>query len=80
MTWEGMASIGYTSITTSGFLAAYALAIGANNFQIGMLASLPFIMQLLQIPSIYLVEKVRFRKAISVISWFIAQLLWFPIA
>lgn len=80
MTWEGMASTGFTSITTSGFLAAYALAIGANNFQIGMLASLPFIMQLLQIPSIYLVEKVRSRKAISVIAWFIAQLLWFPIA
>jgi MFS family permease len=80
MTWEGMASIGYTSITSSGFLAAYALALGADKFQIGILAALPFLMQLLQIPSIFLVEKVRRRKAITVISWSLAQLIWFPIA
>ena len=80
MTWEGMASLGFTSITTSGFLAAYALALGADNFQIGILAALPFLMQLLQIPAIFLVEKVRRRKLISVISWFLTQLIWFPVA
>ena len=63
MTREGMASMGFNSITTSGFLAAFALALGANNLQIGVLAAIPFIMQLLQIPTILLVEKVRRRKA-----------------
>lgn len=80
MSLEGMASMGYTSIITSGFLAAYALVLGANNFQIGVLAALPFIMQTLQIPAILLVEKLRRRKAISVVTWLIAQLLWFPVA
>jgi MFS family permease len=75
-----MASNGFTSITTSGILAAFALALGANNFQIGVLAAIPFIMQPLQIPVILLVEKLRRRKAIAVISWFLAQLLWFPVA
>ncbi len=80
MTWEGITSNGFTSITTSGFLAAYALALGADNVQIGILAALPFIMQLLQIPAVLLIEKTRRRKSIAVVSWFIAQLLWFPIA
>ena len=79
-TFEGMAAIGLFSITTSGFLAAFALALGANNLQIGILAALPFMMQTLQLPSIWLVEKFRRRKVIALMSWVPAQLLWFPIA
>jgi MFS family permease len=79
-TLEGMASLGLFSITTSGFLAAFALALGANNLQIGILAAIPFIMQILQLPSIWLVEKFRKRKAIALLTWLPAQLLWFPIA
>jgi len=54
-----MVSLGFNSISTSGILAAFALVLGANNFQIGILAAIPFIMQLLQMPSIWLVEKLR---------------------
>jgi len=79
-TFEGMAALGLFSITTSGFLAAFALALGANNLQIGILAALPFIMQTLQLPSIWLVERFRRRKAIALMTWVPAQLLWFPIA
>lgn len=79
-TFEGMAALGFFSITTSGFLAAFALALGANNFQIGILAALPFLMQILQLPSIWLVEKFRKRKAIALMTWLPAQLLWFPMA
>ncbi len=79
-TLEGMAALGLFSITTSGFLAAFALALGANNLQIGILAAIPFITQILQLPSIWFVEKFRRRKAIALITWFPAQLLWFPIA
>jgi MFS family permease len=80
LTWEGTVSLGFSSITTSGFLAAFALAIGANNLQIGILAAIPFLMQIVQIPAIWLVEKIRRRKEIAVLSWFPAQLLWIPIA
>ena len=58
LTLEGAFAMGFFSITTSGFLAAFALALGANNLQIGVLAALPFIMQILQLPVIWLVEKV----------------------
>jgi len=80
LTWEGTVSLGFNSITTSGFLAAFALALGANNLQIGILAAIPFLAQIVQIPVILVVEKIRRRKAMAVLSWFSSQLLWFPIA
>lgn len=80
MTWEGVASMAMFSVTTSGLLAAFALALGANNFQIGILAALPFITQPLQIPAILLVERLRWRKAIALASWIPAQLMWLLIA
>jgi hypothetical protein len=80
MIWEGIASLAMFSVTTSGLLAGFALALGANNLQIGILSAIPFIMQLLQIPSIWLLEQLRWRKAISVLSWLPAQLMWVLVA
>lgn len=80
LTWEGTASMGFFSITTSGFLAAYALALGCNNFQIGILAALPFLAQPIQILAIPLVERFRRRKIITLAFWIPSQLLWLPIA
>ncbi len=80
MTWEGVTSIAMYSVTTSGLLTAFALALGANSFQIGILAAIAFIMQPIQVPSILLVERLRLRKAIAVLTWFPAQGLWIPIA
>ena len=80
LTFEGIASMGFGSIAGSGFLAAYALILGANNLQIGILAALPFITQPLQIPMIIVIERLRRRKLLVVPSWFAAQLLWIPIA
>jgi len=80
LTLEGMASHGFFSITTSGFLAAFALALGANNLQIGILAAIPFITQPLQLAVIPLVERIRLRKAMAIGAWIPAQLLWIPIA
>lgn len=79
-TREGTAALGFWSITTSGFLAGYALAVGCNNLQIGILASLPLITQPMQLLFIPLVERVRWRKAISLFTWVPAQLLWLPMA
>ncbi len=80
LTWEGTVSLGLWSITTSGFLAAYALALGCNNLEIGFLAAIPLLMQPLQILAIPIVEKFRRRKIITLASWVPAQLLWILIA
>jgi len=49
--FEGMASMGLFSIMTSGLIVAFALALGANNLQVGILAALPSIMQVLHLPA-----------------------------
>jgi MFS family permease len=46
----------------------FAVALGAGNFAIGVLAAVPFCVQLLQIPGVLLVESFRARRAISVWS------------
>ncbi len=78
--FEGMASTGMFSVVSSGLIVAFALALGANNLQIGVLAALPFLMQVLQIPTVWLVERFRRRKVIALVTWFPAQMLWFPMA
>jgi MFS family permease len=80
MTLEGTATMGFFNITGSGILVAFALALGANNMHIGIMAAIPFVMQIVQIPAVWLVEKIRMRKLIVILSWFPSQLFWFPIA
>jgi len=78
--FEGMASISMFSVVSSGLIVAFALALGANNLQIGILAALPSLMQVLQLPAVWLVERFRRRKVIALMTWFLAQMMWFPIA
>lgn len=63
---------GYSSATaalTSGvILTAFALHLGASNIVVGILASAPFLGQLLQGPAVLLVERLRARKAIAAIT------------
>ena len=80
LTLESMASSGFASITSSAFLVAFALALGANNFQIGILAGIPLITDLFQIPAVWFIEKLRYRKVVVVSTWLISQLLWLPVA
>jgi MFS family permease len=64
--YDGLASEAMGSLTTGVFLAGFAVALGASNFAIGVLASVPFFVQLLQIPAVILVEHIRARRAICV--------------
>jgi MFS family permease len=63
---------GYSSATaalSSGvILTAFALHLGASNLTVGILASAPFLGQLLQAPAVLLIERLRTRKAIAVVS------------
>ena len=78
--WESVSTMGLGSMLQSGFLTAYALLLGANNLQIGIMAALPFIMQPLQLIQTPIVERVRRRKLLAVAAWTAGQALWIPIA
>ncbi|BER92176.1 MFS transporter [Atrimonas thermophila] len=64
---DGIASQAMATLTGGIFLTAFALRFGANNTFIGILAALPALANLIQIPSIYLVEWLRNRRLICVV-------------
>ncbi|MDP8261948.1 MAG: MFS transporter [Candidatus Ancaeobacter aquaticus] len=68
-------------IFTSGvFLVGIALHLGASNFEIGLIAAIPPLSQLIQIPAIYLIEAVNNRKKIVLASAFISRFAWLFVA
>lgn len=62
--YDALASEAMGTLTTGVFLVGFAVELGASNFAIGLLASVPFFVQLLQIPAVVAVERVRARRAI----------------
>jgi MFS family permease len=64
------------SLTSGAILIALALFWGANEFQLGMLAALPFIAQLVQIPLSILLEKRQGYKSVTVSSAAVGRLMW----
>ena len=66
--YDALASEAMGTLTTGVFLVGFAVALGAGNFAIGMLAAVPFCVQLLQIPAVLLVERWRARRDICVCS------------
>jgi len=64
--FDALASEAMGTLTTGVFLVGFAVALGADNFAIGVLAAVPA--QLLQIPAVLLVERWRVRRDICVVS------------
>src|SRR3546814_6829510 len=64
---EALFSNTTAALTTGVVLTAFALHLGANNATIGLLAAIPFLTQLAQIPALALVERLRERKRIAVL-------------
>jgi MFS family permease len=64
--YDALASEAMSTLATGVFLTGYAVALGANNLAIGMLAAVPSAVQFLQFPAVVLVERIRRRRAISV--------------
>lgn len=61
------------SLSGGVVLAAFALALGAGPIQIGLLAAIPYIAQVAQLPAIALVERVRQRRKIGVLAVTVAR-------
>jgi MFS family permease len=69
MTWQGITSQVRITLTESVFLVGFAVTVlNAPNTLIGVLAAIPFLAQLLQIPSVYIIHRAGKRKTINVIT------------
>lgn len=77
---DGMYAQAVGALTSGVILVGYALALGASNFVIGLLAAVPFLAQLAQIPAVALVERWRRRRLISVSALAVARLILLPLA
>ena len=76
---EGLAAEAMATFTGGTFLVAMAVLLNASNFQIGLLAALPTLTNIFQLLSIWLVQKYKNRRAISVICSFFARVPLFAI-
>jgi len=77
---DGIASQSMGILTGGAFLIAFAIKLGASNLMIGLLAAIGPLSQLFQLPSIFLVEKIRNRRAITVTAAVLGRLCWLLIA
>ncbi len=77
---DGLTTQTMGTLTGGVFLVAFALMLGASNMVIGLLAAIPSLAQLIQIPAIYIVEKYRIRRAICVYSTALSRIFWLVIA
>lgn len=76
---EGLAAEAMATFTGGTFLVAMAVLLNASNFQIGLLAALPTLTNIFQLLSIWLVQRYKNRRAISVICSFFARVPLFMI-
>ena len=79
MVWEGLTSEALATVQVMGYLAAYALALGANNLQVGIVSAVPLATLIVQVPAILLIERFRVRKAIGLPAWLLAHLMMIPV-
>lgn len=77
---DGVASQAMGILTGGAFLVAFAVKLGASNFAIGLLAAIGPLAQLLQLPSILIIEKIRNRRFITVIAAALSRVCWLIIA
>lgn len=77
--YEGICSQIMGALTGGAFLVAFALSIGASNKVIGLLAAIGPMTQLLQIPSVALVDRLRLRKLITIVAVSLSRIFWIAI-
>lgn len=74
---DGVCSQVLGNLTGGVFLVAFALYLGASNAVIGLLSAMGPLTQILQLPAIFLVEKVGNRRSLVVLSSLFSRLFWF---
>jgi MFS family permease len=61
------------TLAVGAILTAFAIQLGASNFLIGLLAAIPHLSQLAQLPAMYTVDRVKSRRAVYTWSGYVAR-------
>ncbi|XOV89243.1 MAG: MFS transporter [Pseudomonadota bacterium] len=68
------------TLAVGAFLTALAIDLGASNLMIGVLAAIPHLAQLAQVPALFTVDRVRQRRKVYLIAGFVARPMLLVIA
>lgn len=77
--YEGVLAHVFTTLTTGVFLTGFALYLGMDEFMIGLLGAMPFMVAVFQVPASHLMEKRGGRKKVWFWSSAIARVTWLPV-
>lgn len=77
---DGLATHAMVTLTSGIFLVGYALELGASNLAIGILAAIPPLAALAQLPSVLLINRIRNRRLICLVTSGCSRLSWALIA
>lgn len=77
--YDGMFANMFATLTGGVFLAGFALYLGMNEFMIGLLAAIPFVVTIFQLPVSYIIRKKGTRKAIAYFGAAGGRIIWIPI-
>ncbi|MFA5414294.1 MAG: MFS transporter [Methanoregula sp.] len=78
--FDGLFTHAFVTLTSGIFLIAFALELGASNIIIGLLAAVPPFAELVQIPAVGFIERIRNRRLITVAASLLSRSLWILIA
>lgn len=73
LTWDGVCSRLMDTFTGGAFLAGLGLHVGASNFVLGILASLPILAQVIQLPALALLLSIKDRRRAVVAACAVAR-------
>ncbi|MEX2450358.1 MAG: MFS transporter [Rhodospirillales bacterium] len=63
------------TLAAGAFLTAFALSLGASNFYIGLIAAVPHFANIVQIGGVYLIERYRKRRVLSLIGGALSRIM-----
>ncbi|MBW4490706.1 MAG: MFS transporter [Trichocoleus desertorum ATA4-8-CV12] len=79
-TWDGVFATLFSNITGGVLLSNFLVELDASTLQIGMLASIPMVANLLQPLGAYWADRTISRRWYSLCVYGISRLLWLPLA
>ncbi len=74
--WEGGLNTIFATLIGGSFLVGFALALGATDSQIGLLAALPPFLNLMQIAGSYLVQRIGSAKKVCLFTSGLFRVIW----
>src|SRR5262245_45656114 len=76
---DGVLTTAMNAFLVGPFLAAFAFALGATHWEIGLISSIAFLSMPMQLVGLYAVTRWKQRRALIVACALSARLLWIPI-